>query len=278
MHLDLAPLENYSFILCWILLMRDLVNVNLSLFGEESPIYLPASRTGLLLVHRLIASKSMKSVFSMNFSKGSQENLTAPYIQYLDLLMNLTETTKIADNKKLELLTFIKNEIIHGSIKVNEDFFTGKAIRYSPENAESKFPMSITSSVVTETASLFLLLTTNIPLRLIIIEEPEAHLHPALQKKIAQLLIRFVHSGVPIWITTHSDTILQHFNNMIKLNNRSADERERLMHEFNYTSDDLLDPEEINLYQFERGEKHTEIKKLDSGKYGICCKFIQQGY
>ena len=132
-----------------------------------------------------------------------------------------------------------------------------------------ELPLSVTSSVVTEIASLLLLLTTKIPLRLVIIEEPEAHLHPALQKKIAQLLVRFVHSGVPIWITTHSDTILHHFNNMLNLNALADGDKERLLEEFNYTKKDLLTPAEINLYQFERGLSHTTITKLVAGKYGF---------
>lgn len=136
--------------------------------------------------------------------------------------------------------------------------------------------MSITSSVVTEITSLLLLLTTRLPLRLIIIEEPEAHLHPALQKKIAQFLIQLVHSGIPIWITTHSDTILQHFNNMIKLNNRSEEDRRQLLQDFNYTDKDLLSPNETNLYQFERGDKHTKITKLQSGKYGFVVPSFNQ--
>ena len=145
----------------------------------------------------------------------------------------------------------------------------GNIVRYQASDMKAELPLSVTSSVVTELASLLLLLTTTIPLRLLIIEEPEAHLHPALQKKIAQLLVRFVHSGIPVWITTHSDTILHHFNNMIKLRNRSEEEREELLKDFGYTEEDLLTPEEISLYQFERDETQTTIQKLSAGKYGF---------
>ena len=257
---------NIDFAICWSLIMGGITTRYPIEEATNRPIYLPASRTGLLLVHKLIASKATRNIFSINSVEDFQGRLTAPYVQFLELLIKLQNTTEITDERKLSLIGFLQNEIMHGTIQVKED---NKVIRYTPKDSNTELPMSITSSVVTETASLLLLLTTRIPLRLVVIEEPEAHLHPALQKKIAQLLIRFVHNGIPIWITTHSDTILQHFNNMIKLNNRSKEEREELLREFRYNEEDLLSPEEINLYQFERGDKQTTIQKLQSGKYGF---------
>lgn len=54
----------------------------------------------------------------------------------------------------------MQNETIHGDVTVSSD---GKIIRYSPEdNIRKELPLSITSSVVTETVSLLLLLNNMI--------------------------------------------------------------------------------------------------------------------
>ena len=269
---DVDDFSGFNFNLCWDLLMEDLISPTKALFGESTPLYLPSSRTGFLLARREIANKAIEKIFSLPTQEVKfQERFTEPYIHFLKMLNNLNDSTQNKDYAKL--VKFFNDEIFHGTLNVKED---GKIIRYIPENTNQEIPLSITSSVVTETSALLLLLTNQFPDSLIIIEEPEAHLHPALQKKMAQLLIRLVHNGFPIWITTHSDTILQHFNNMIKLNNRSVDEREELLKEFNYNNDDLLTPEEINLYQFERGEKTTAIKKLVSGKYGFVANLFNK--
>ena len=248
------------------LIMMDWLFVD-STITFASPIYLPASRTGFLMTYSQIASNSVRSFFSADSDIRSwQSTLTLPYIQFLQLLIELKDSATSDVETHKDLINFIRSEILHGTIRVKND---GKLVRYQASDMREELPLSVTSSVVTEIASLLLLLTTKIPLRLVIIEEPEAHLHPALQKKIAQLLVRFVHSGVPIWITTHSDTILHHFNNMLNLNALADGDKERLLEEFNYTKKDLLTPAEINLYQFERGLSHTTITKLVAGKYGF---------
>ena len=268
MHLDETDISTYHFLLCWLLLMEDLTRINKSIIYGETPIYLPASRTGFLLTYSQIASKSIRSYFSSRDDTDAvHETLTAPYIQFLQLLINLKNSpNNVQDEMTNSLIQFLNCEIINGKVALQED---RGVIRYHSDDMVSEIPMSLTSSVVTEVASLLLLLKTRLPLQLVIIEEPEAHLHPFLQKKIAQLLVRFVHSGVPIWITTHSDTIIQHFNNMIKLNNRLEHEREELLERFNYTKEDLLSIDEIELYQFIRGKKFTIIDRPSVNKYGF---------
>ena len=57
-------------------------------------------------------------------------------------------------------------------------------------------------------------------LRTLFYEEPEMCLHPQLQYKMRRAICRMVDCGLTLDITTHSDIILQHMNNMIRLSGR----------------------------------------------------------
>ena len=77
--------------------------------------------------------------------------------------------------------------------------------------------MSNSSAMVSELAPLVLFLRGAVgPGDLLIIEEPESHLHPAAQTKIAQTLARLVRAGVYVVITTHSNWLLQQIGNLIR--------------------------------------------------------------
>ena len=50
-----------------------------------------------------------------------------------------------------------------------------------------------------------------------LIEEPEAHLHPIKQRMIADIISFFVNAGTYMQITTHSDYFLRRLNELINL-------------------------------------------------------------
>ena len=51
----------------------------------------------------------------------------------------------------------------------------------------------------------------------ILLEEPEAHLHPLKQRLMADLLSAFVNAGCFMQVTTHSDYLLRRLNELIML-------------------------------------------------------------
>ena len=142
--------------------------------------YLPASRTSLLLTYPQISAGSIDDTFSTIPLNDWNNKLTRPYIRFLQYLTDLPYENKkffIEENKNL--IDFIEENMVNGNINIVNK---GKEIHYKPIDLKQEIPLSITSSVVTEITPILLLLKI-LPLNLLIVEEPEAHLHPALQKK-----------------------------------------------------------------------------------------------
>ena len=108
--------------------------------------------------------------------------------------------------------------------------------------------------MVSELAPLVLFLRGIVePGDLIIIEEPESHLHPGAQAKIAQTLARLVRAGVRVVITTHSTNLLQQISNLIR-----EGELQKLG-ESTLKSTDYLKKEEVGAWRFHKDKPVTEL-------------------
>ena len=170
-----------------------------------------------------------------------------------------------------EELQNLLRDIFEGDFRY--DRATGQII-YSTSSGE--IPVSAASSSVRELAPLYFVLRKKqieSGIKRIFIEEPEAHLHPSLQIKIAYLLSYVVRSGGNVFLTTHSDYFIGALNNLIKLwNIKKLDPKlaSDLMKKYGIREEYLVSPEDIAVYLFKKKDNQkVKVERIDIGDYGI---------
>ena len=93
-------------------------------------------------------------------------------------------------------------------------------------------------------------------------------LHPQLQQKMAKVICQLVNAGLGMMVTTHSDIILQHINNMICLSER--EDTENICRQLGFISWDLLNCHQVKVYQLKVNSRgKTEVEELICGKNGF---------
>ena len=124
------------------------------------------------------------------------------------------------------------------------------------------------SSMVSELAPVVLYLRHLVePRDVLIVEEPESHLHPAKQVEFTRQLAALVLSGVRIIVTTHSEWLLEELANIVRRSKLPGTGRSR-----STDSPIALRPDQVGAWLFEpkgrpRGSVVKEIRLDDSGLY-----------
>lgn len=224
-----------------------------SLFGNFNfPVYLPASRTGFMLSYKSLMANLMET---WGINKQVQSSFSLPVIRFLQHLNFAEYYNDNKDNEKIkfvEIANSLERDVLEGEIRQFPKPATG--FYYVPEGKKKPLPFHITSSLVSELAPMIIFLKAKDQfansIDSIIFEEPESHLHLKAQRYLAKSLIKLVNNKMPVWITTHSDIFFQQINNLIATNS----ERKEQLKELSYQDDEMIDPKDINAYQFNISE------------------------
>ena len=158
--------------------------------------------------------------------------------------------------KKMEKISSrIEQGILSGEIYIqrSEAQYPDFRYKFTKDNKEYDLPLMSASSSVSELAPVSLFLHHYVsPGDLFIVEEPEAHLHPAAQRKISDVLARLVNAGVRVLITTHSDNILEQVGNFIYAAELPDSKLTK------------LEEDKCSVYLFKRGSRgnKTTVKKV----------------
>lgn len=191
---------------------------------EEYSLYLPASRTGLMLLYRDFFANKTDDAVSFRVEAGELlENkeryggLTQPIYEFLRFLQTYTEDEENRDMYRNEL-SFFEDHIIEGHISVNKQ----GNFSYQEKDDSNTVPMHLASAMINEVAPLELALTSEMRNERLIIDEVEASLHPQKQLQFVRFLNRINNSGVKLIISTHSDTFVSKLNNLYVVSDRKS--------------------------------------------------------
>jgi predicted ATPase len=179
--------------------------------------YLPAPRGGIMETHGVILSSLVESATRVGLERSSgNATLSGMIADFLKQIINYDER-RVSSDEMNGIAKILEDEVLRGEIVISRPTGGYPEFRYRPQNSEQALRMSHSSSMVSELAPLVLFLRSIVQLGdTVIIEEPEAHLHPAAQTKIALILARLVRVGVRVIITTHSDWLLEQIGNLVR--------------------------------------------------------------
>ena len=253
-----------NLIICMILSLAMEISIG-EVNGIHENIYLPAARTGFMLTKDIINKAGRNAAFNIGVQQEEMIPFIRPINQFLDVMNDLSFDSK-GDRGAAAIAEYLENYMAEGTVEMST--LPNKEVLYVPAGQEKGIPLRIVSAVVTEISPLILILKHKKRVKGLFYEEPEMCLHPQLQQKIARVICQLASAGVKMTLTTHSDIILQHINNMIRLSERQ--DAERICSELGYDSGDLLKAEEVKVYQLKSNAgEGTKVEELPCGKNGF---------
>ena len=180
--------------------------------------YLPAARSGIMQSHRVIASSLVARSTRAGLEHFSElPTFSGVMADFMERLI-LYEEDESDGRSMSELAARLEQETLAGRIRSRRPTPGGyPEFVYRPRGTKQDVRLSRASSMVSELAPVVLFLRGPVGRGdTLIIEEPEAHLHPAAQTRVAVALARLVRAGVRVVVTTHSDWLLKEIGNLMR--------------------------------------------------------------
>ena len=236
---------------------------------DEHVHYLPAARSGIMQAYRLIVSSLVSRSSRAGIERLNElpvlSGIVADFVQNLilydgniprkpqnfhDLRAMFRKRVTSHESSLSSLGKALERETLRGKVRMNSSQF-GRLpeVMYSPVGSMENIQLNRASSMVAELAPLVLFLNGLVePGDTLILEEPEAHLHPAAQALIAKTIAKVVQAGVRVVITTHSDWFLKEIGNLIL--EGELESMSDLPHEDNHPKQDALHVAQVGAWLF----------------------------
>lgn len=216
--------------------------------------YLPAARSGIMEAYKTILASVARS-----YTQELGDSHAIPHMKAVDYEFL---ATMIEMGGKRGQFSQIANELerdaLHGKIILRHATnWIAPDIYYARQR---EMPIHHASSAVSELAPIVLFLRHVVKKGdLLIIEEPESHLHPKNQVVLAKCIVKLVRSGLNVIVTTHSTYMVERFSAYLRAGHMTARQRSRAGIERGL----YLEAGDIAPYLFEMRGNKTTVKQVD---------------
>ena len=215
----------------------------------ENRWYLPAARSGIMQIHRVIASSLVERATRGGLAPLEVPTFSGIVADFVKRLI-LYEESEAPDKEMRSLAEAIESDILAGQILMKPTPSGYPEFLYRPHAMGEEVRLTRAASMVSELAPVVLFLRGGIcPGDTLIIEESEAHLHPGAQTDIALTLAGLVRAGVRVVVTTHSDWLLKEIANLIRIGELK---RKGVPQTKKISSTQWLLPEEVGTWWFQK--------------------------
>jgi hypothetical protein len=235
-------------------------------------IYIPAERAGIMRTYKQLLRLHMETSWHMvpphlkrKFAQlMMSERIRLPGVVgvLLDQILN-TEKFTLEERKKAVVapaLDLLEEEVLRGRLEMGEDL----SVSYHETGAEKPIDLINASAITSEISAIYLLSGKLREGGWLIIEEPEAHVHPRGQMGLARFMAALARLGVNVIATTHSDLIALKLAQMVGLAGLSPQDRRKL----GYRENEYLTKEELALYFMEPTEEGSVARKIEVSETG----------
>jgi len=206
--------------------------------------YIPAARSGVMCAHEAIAPGILDDL-----RRGGSR--TAGTVS--DLAGSLARAPESPRNGGPGIAGRIIPDVFGGRL----DAGGRDALSYS--RAGLSVPMHMSSSGIVGTAPLALAVSAMGAGDTLVVEEPEAHLHPQSQVRLARKMVSLVRQGMRVILSTHSLLLLEQLSIHVQLGGIAPTKRVAM----GYGREDYVLPYEVAPYAFggsaEKGHTISEI-------------------
>ena len=262
--------ETDFFLLRLLEILTDLALPHLLGPFQRPAFYLPADRTGVMHAHSVVVSALLESASMTGLRPAARTPMLSGVLaDFLEQLLELDSPQYRRRNSTDDLGEPIEHAILRGSVRLERAETSGyPRFTYRPEGWKESLPLMNASSMVSELAPVVLYLRHKVRIGdVLIVEEPESHLHPAMQVEFTRQIAALVQSGIRVILTTHSEWVLEELANIVQRSRLPEKQRKQVS-----GSVIALHPDQVGAWLFKpegghKGSKVTEIRLDESGLY-----------